>query len=73
MKLDNSQDDAMINNYKTPADIYGANWPNDSNGDAITDAVPSRLIGYKTLRSSYFPEDANGNIKDLEFKGTPKV
>jgi hypothetical protein len=47
--------------------VYG-----DDNGDGVpnnvTDAVPSRLIGFKTIRSSNFP-----TTDDLEFKGIPKV
>ncbi len=53
--------------------IYGDNWPNDADGAAITDAVPSALINNRTIRSNAFPIDENGNIKGLEFKGTPKV
>jgi hypothetical protein len=42
-------------------------------GDSVTsDAIPDRLINYKTLRSEHIPEDDNGK-PDLEFKGIAKV
>ena len=47
--------------------IYGANWPNDASGSAITDAVPSALIDNKKIKS------ADLNLENLEFKGTPKI
>ena len=38
----------------------------------VDDAIPGRLINYKTIRSSNFPTNDDGDL-DLEFKGTPKV
>jgi len=53
-----------------PENIYGENYPNtiDDASVAITDAVPRRLFGFKTIRSSNFPL-----VDDIEFKGIPKV
>ena len=49
-----------------PINIYG-----DDDGDGtpnnVTDAVPSRLIGFKSIRSSNFQPS------NLEFEGIPKV
>ena len=52
-----------------PINVYGANWPNTMNDAsvAITNAVPSRLFGFKSIRSSNFAPN------DLEFKGIPKI
>ena len=38
----------------------------------VDDAIPDRLIKYKTIRSSNFPTNDDGDI-DWELKGTTKV
>jgi len=52
--------------------VYGGNWPNTMNDDlvAITDAVPARLINFKSIRTN---NGATDTLSELEFKGTPKV
>ena len=54
------------------SNIYGGNHPNTMSDAsvAITDAVPSRLIDFDTIRTQNISEDY---LKDLEFKGTPKL
>ena len=48
--------------------VYGADDNND--GDFVSDAVPNRLIDYKTIRSNNITEEY---LEELEFKGTPKL
>ena len=52
--------------------VYGGNWPNTMNdaSTAITDAVPARLINFKSIRTN---NGATETLENLEFKGTPKV
>ena len=52
--------------------VYGGNWPNTMNDEsiAITDAVPARLINFKSIRTN---NGATDTLSELEFKGTPKV
>lgn len=54
-----------------PINVYGGNWPNTMNDEtvAITDAVPARLINFKSIRTN----DTAGDIGELEFKGNPKI
>ena len=52
--------------------VYGGNWPFTMNDDsvAITDAVPARLINFKSIRTN---NGATDTLNGLEFKGVPKV
>ena len=54
------------------ANVYG---DDDGNGVAndVTDAVPVSLINNKTIKTTFFPLDESGNVKDMDFKGIPKV
>jgi hypothetical protein len=58
----------LIDNINVYGDDDGDGTPNN-----VSDAVPGRLIGYRTLRSAHLPVDDNGVIKDMEFKGIPRV
>ena len=53
--------------------VYGGDWTDDDLSNLITDAIPDRLINYKTIRTSFLPLDSDENLKDIEFKGIPKV